>query len=100
MIIELKWRQWACRTRVYESIFPESNGTSVRRGNCSFTSINLPRIGIKHGICLGERTKPDWEGFYKELDEIMDMVADQLYERYKFQANMLVRNFPFSDGTG
>lgn len=89
-----------CRTRVYESIFPESNGTSVRRGNCSFTSINLPRIGIKHGICLGERTKPDWEGFYKELDEIMDMVADQLYERYKFQANMLVRNFPFLMGQG
>ena len=89
-----------CRTRVYESIFPESNGTSVRRGNCSFTSINLPRIGIKHGICLGERTEPDWDGFYKELDEIMDMVADQLYERYKFQANMLVRNFPFLMGQG
>ena len=89
-----------CRTRVFESIFPESNGTSVRRGNCSFTSINLPRIGIKHGICLSERTEPDWDGFYKELDEIMDMVADQLYERYKFQANMLVRNFPFLMGQG
>ena len=89
-----------CRTRVYESIFPESNGTSVRRGNCSFTSINLPRIGIKHGICLGERAEPDWDGFYQELDEIMDMVADQLYERYKFQAGMFVRNFPFLMGQG
>ena len=89
-----------CRTRVYESLFPESNGTSVRRGNCSFTSINLPRIGIKHGICLGERTEPDWDGFYKELDEVLDLVADQLYERYQFQAHMLVRNFPFLMGQG
>ena len=89
-----------CRTRVYESLFPESNGTSVRRGNDSFTSINLPRIGIKHGICLGEREEPDWDGFYKELDEKLDLVADQLYERYKFQANMLVRNFPFLMGQG
>lgn len=89
-----------CRTRVYESIFPESNGTSVSRGNCSFTSINLPRIGIKHGICLGERQKPDWKGFYKELDEKMDMVADQLYERYKFQGDKVVKNFPFLMGQG
>ena len=87
-----------CRTRVYESIFPESNGTSVGRGNDSFTSINLPRIGIKHGICLGERKEPDWKGFYKELDEMLDLVADQLYERYKFQGSMLVRNFPFLMG--
>lgn len=89
-----------CRTRVYESIFPESNGTSVSRGNNSFTSINLPRLGIKHGVCLGERTEPDWDGFYKELDELMDMVADQLYARYKFQSDMVVRNFPFLMGQG
>lgn len=89
-----------CRTRVYESIFPESNGTSVSRGNCSFTSINLPRLGIKHGICLGERKKADWKGFYKDLDEVMDKVADQLYERYKFQGDKVVKNFPFLMGQG
>lgn len=89
-----------CRTRVYESIFPESNGTTIGRGNLSFTSINLPRLGIKHGICLGKRSKPDWKGFYKELDDLMDLVADQLYQRYKFQSNMLVRNFPFLMGQG
>ena len=89
-----------CRTRVYESLFPESNGTSVSRGNDSFTSINLPRIGIEHGICLGQRKEADWDGFYKELDEKLDMVADQLYQRYKFQASMRVRNFPFLMGQG
>lgn len=89
-----------CRTRVYSSVFPESNGRSSRRGNLSFTSINLPRIGIKHGIALGERKKADWKGFYKELDEKMDLVADQLHERYEFQAEKLVRNFPFLMGQG
>ena len=44
-----------CRTRVFGSIFPESDGIVTGRGNCSFTTVNLVRIGIKHGICLGER---------------------------------------------
>ena len=89
-----------CRTRVYSSIFPESNYTTFGRGNLSFTSINLPRIGIKHGIALGEREKPDWKGFYKELDELMDLVARQLLDRYEFQAKQHVRNFPFLMGEG
>ncbi|MDO4271613.1 MAG: anaerobic ribonucleoside triphosphate reductase [Candidatus Saccharibacteria bacterium] len=89
-----------CRTRVFDSIFPESDGTSVRRGNLSFTSINLSRLAIKHGIALGERKKADWSGFYKELDDLMDVVADQLYERYKFQGSKVVRNFPFLMGQG
>lgn len=89
-----------CRTRVYESIFPESNHTSIGRGNLSFTSINLPRLGIKHGIALGERKQADWDGFYQELDQLMDTCADQLYRRYQFQAKKLVRNFPFLMGEG
>lgn len=89
-----------CRTRVYASIFPESNGITTSRGNLSYTTINLVRIGIKHGICLGERKEADWSGFYKELDEKMDLVAGELLERYDFQANQHVRNFPFLMGEG
>lgn len=89
-----------CRTRVYGSIFPESNHITTGRGNLSFTTINLVRLGIKHGICLGERKEADWSGFYKELDEKMDLVADELLERYEFQANQHVRNFPFLMGQG
>lgn len=89
-----------CRTRVYGSIFPESDGIATSRGNLSFTTINLVRIGIKHGICLGERKEADWSGFYKELDEKMDLVAGELLERYEFQANQHVRNFPFLMGEG
>ncbi len=89
-----------CRTRVFGSIFPESDGIVTGRGNCSFTTINLVRIGIKHGIATGERKEADWEGFYKELDETMDLVRDQLIDRYEFQANQHVRNFPFLMGQG
>ncbi|MBR3163909.1 anaerobic ribonucleoside triphosphate reductase [Candidatus Saccharibacteria bacterium] len=89
-----------CRTRVMSSIFEESDGTPVSRGNNSFTTINLVRLGIKHGIALGERKEADWDGFYKELDEKIDLVADQLLERYEFQANQKVKNFPFLMGQG
>lgn len=89
-----------CRTRVFGSIFPESNGIATGRGNLSFTTINLVRLGIKHGTVLGERKEADWSGFYKELDEKMDLVAGELLERYEFQANQHVRNFPFLMGEG
>lgn len=89
-----------CRTRVFSSVFPESDGIITGRGNCSFTTINLVRIGIKHGICLGTRKKADWTGFYKELDEKLALVRDQLMERFEFQANEHVRNFPFLMGQG
>ncbi len=89
-----------CRTRVFSSVFPESDGIITGRGNTSWTTINLVRIGIKHGICLGERKEADWSGFYKELDEKMDLVKDQLLERIEFQGNQHVRNFPFLMGQG
>ena len=89
-----------CRTRVFASVFPESDGIVTGRGNLSFTTVNLVRIGIKHGICLGERKEADWDGFYHELDEKMDLVRDELLERFEFQANQHVRNFPFLMGQG
>ncbi len=89
-----------CRTRVFSSVFPESDGIVTGRGNISFTTINLVRIGIKHGICLGERKEADWSGFYKELDQKLELVRDQLLERFEFQANQHVRNFPFLMGQG
>ncbi|MBQ3309831.1 anaerobic ribonucleoside triphosphate reductase [Candidatus Saccharibacteria bacterium] len=89
-----------CRTRVFSSVFPESDGIITGRGNTSFTTVNLVRIGIKHGICLGERKEADWDGFYKELDEKMELCRDQLLERFEFQGREHVRNFPFLMGEG
>jgi len=89
-----------CRTRVFGSIFPESDGIATRRGNCSYTTINLPRIGIKNGIVLENHKKVDWDNFYKDLDKMMDLIAGQLLERFDFQGNMRVKNFPFLMGQG
>ena len=84
-----------CRTRVMSDVTDLNNQTTGGRGNLSFTSINLPRIAIKHGICLKERDKADMDGFYKELGERMELVKDQLLERFEIQCNKRCYNFPF-----
>ena len=89
-----------CRTRVFASIFPESDGIVTGRGNLSFTTVNLVRLGIKHGIALGEREEADWSEFYRDLDRVMDICEGELCERFEFQANQHVRNFPFLMGQG
>lgn len=89
-----------CRTRVMADVTDVNNQTTGGRGNLSFTSINLPRLGIKHGICLKERDKADMKGFYKDLGEMMDLVRDQLLERFEIQCSKRVYNFPFLLGSG
>ena len=84
-----------CRTRVMSDITDRNNETTGGRGNLSFTSINLPRIAIKHGICLKERETADMEGFYAELSEKMELVRDQLLERFEIQCSKRCYNFPF-----
>ena len=89
-----------CRTRVISDITDKNNQIVTGRGNLSFTSINLPRIGIKHGICLKEREKPDMKGFFEDLGNMMDLVKDQLLERFEIQCSKRVYNFPFLLGQG
>ncbi len=89
-----------CRTRVMADVTDLNNQTTGGRGNLSFTSINLPRLGIKHGICLKEREKADMKAFYEDLGEMMDLVRDQLLERFEIQCNKRVYNFPFLLASG
>ena len=89
-----------CRTRVVADVTAPDNQIVTGRGNLSFTTVNLPRLGIKYGIALGERDKADMEGFYKELGEVMDSVRDQLLERFEVQCNKRCYNFPFLLGQG
>ena len=84
-----------CRTRVMSDVTDLNNQTTGGRGNLSFTSINLPRIAIRNGICLKERDKADMDNFYNELGEMMELVKDQLLERFEIQCNKRVYNFPF-----
>lgn len=74
-----------CRTRVIGNV----NGpeTTYGRGNLSFTSINLPRLGIL--------AKGDWNEFYRLLDSKLKLVSDQLLDRFEVQASKLAKNFPF-----
>ena len=87
-----------CRTRVMGNVaYPDKEIVSGR-GNLSFTSINLPRIGIKHGMVTNG--KADMDGFYQELGDLMDLVKDQLLERFEIQCSKKVYNFPFLLGQG
>ena len=88
-----------CRTRVLANVSDPDKQITPGRGNLSFTSINLPRLGIKHGI-VGGAEKPDMKGFYQELEEMMELVRDQLLERFEIQCNKRVYNFPFLLGQG
>ncbi len=87
-----------CRTRVMGNVVDPDKAVTPGRGNLSFTTINLPRLGIKHGIVTNE--KADIKEFYKELEEKMDLVKDQLLERFDFQCTKKPYNFPFLLGSG
>ena len=89
-----------CRTRVVADVTSPDNQVVTGRGNLSFTTINLVRLGIKYGIALGERDKADMKGFYEEFGEIIDKVRDQLLERFEVQCNKRCYNFPFLLGQG
>ena len=71
-----------CRTRMGF----DRNGLGwkkVGRGNVSPVTINLPKIGIKHGICLNQRAEADLDGFYRELQEVLELNEKCLLDRYK-----------------
>ena len=89
-----------CRTRVLANKADPDRCVTPGRGNLSFTSINLPRLGIKHGICTKQREKADLDGFFQELDELLELVRDQLLERFEIQCSRHVYNFPFLLGQG
>ncbi|HLT00311.1 MAG TPA: anaerobic ribonucleoside triphosphate reductase [Acholeplasma sp.] len=80
-----------CRTRVIGNVFDTENEIVTGRGNLSFTSINLPRIAL---------TTKNQDEFFKELDRTLDLVFEQLLERFDIQKGLHVYNFPFLMGQG
>ncbi len=81
-----------CRTRVISNVYDTSRQTTSGRGNLSFTSINLPRLGIEaHG---------DTGKFFDSLRSIMELVTRQLIERFEIQRRRHAYNFPFLIGEG
>ena len=81
-----------CRTRIGDNVYDPSKAQVWKRGNLSFTSINLPRLAIQsHG---------NIKTFYAQLDDMLQLVRDQLLDRFEVQARKRVRNFPFLMGEG
>lgn len=81
-----------CRTRVIGNVYDPSREIINGRGNLSFTTINLPRIALKN--------RDNINAFYEELDEKINLVIDQLLERFEIQARKKVKNYPFMMGQG
>ena len=81
-----------CRTRVMGNVYDPDREIAPRRGNLSFTSINLPRIAIK--------AKGDVQWFFEELERKMALVTEQLDERLAIISKKKVKNFPFLMGEG
>ena len=81
-----------CRTRVMANMNDPSREIVNGRGNLSFTSINLPRLGIlaDHNV----------DAFFAELDKMVDLVFEQLLERLEIQSCKKCKNYPFLMGQG
>lgn len=79
-----------CRTRVFENRFGEK--TSIARGNLSFSTINIVRLAIE---CMEVEDKQlRIDRFFAKLDEILEITAKQLCDRYEFQKTALAKQFP------
>ncbi len=79
-----------CRTRVFENRYGEK--TSIGRGNLSFSTINIVRMAIE--VMNIKDPEERIRRFFGKLDEVLDIAARQLDDRFKFQATALAKQFP------
>ena len=87
-----KWEiaTMGCRTRVFEDRWGEK--TSVARGNLSFSTINIVKLAIE---CMGiENKQQRIDMFFAKLDNLLDITAKQLDERFQFQKTAMAKQFP------
>ena len=79
-----------CRTRVFENRFGPK--TSIGRGNLSFSTINIVRLAIE---CMDiEDKEARIAQFMAKLDNMLEVTAKQLDERYQFQKTAYAKQFP------
>ena len=79
-----------CRTRVFENRFGPK--TSIGRGNISFSTINIVRLGIE---CMKiEDEELRIAKFFAKLDAMLEVTARQLHERMEFQKTAFAKQFP------
>ncbi len=79
-----------CRTRVFENRFGPK--TSIGRGNLSFTTINIVKLAIE---CMGEADQQKRiDMFFAKLDNMLEVAAKQLDDRFQFQKTAFAKQFP------
>ena len=79
-----------CRTRVFENRFGPK--TSVARGNLSFTTINIVKLAVE---CMQIADKEERiNAFFAKLDNILEITAKQLDDRFQFQKTAFAKQFP------
>ncbi len=79
-----------CRTRVFENRFGPK--TSIGRGNISFSTINIVRLAIE---CMKiEDPQERIKEFFHKLDNVLDVTARQLDDRFNFQKTAMAKQFP------
>lgn len=81
-----------CRTRVAANVYDPTREITTGRGNLSYTSINLPRLAIL--------SNKNIDLFFDLLDRKIDLVIQQLLDRFRIQGQKKVLNFPFLMGQG
>ena len=79
-----------CRTRVFENRFGPK--TSIGRGNLSFTTMNIVKLAIE---CMGiENQQERIDAFFAKLDNMLEVTAQQLHDRFEFQKTAFAKQFP------
>ena len=87
-----KWEcaTMGCRTRVFENRFGPK--TSIGRGNLSFSTINIVKLAIE---CMGiENEEERIDAFFAKLDNLLQITAQQLHDRFEFQKTAFAKQFP------
>ncbi len=79
-----------CRTRVFENRFGDK--TSIGRGNLSFSTINIVKLAIE---CMDIKDKQERiDRFFAKLDNMLEITARQLDDRYQYQKTAMAKQFP------
>ena len=83
-----------CRTMLGYDRFSDSYNR-VGRGNLVPNTMILPKLGIEYGICLGEREKPDLDGFWSAFEDLLMLCEQGLLERFDIMVNQPPEAAPF-----
>ncbi|MDE5739498.1 MAG: anaerobic ribonucleoside-triphosphate reductase, partial [Bacteroidaceae bacterium] len=78
-----------CRTRVFENRFGPK--TSVGRGNLSFSTINIVKLALECRDIKDKEARIN--AFFAKLDNLLEVTAKQLDDRYQFQKTAYVKQF-------